>query len=390
LVDLDRTRINAIIDVAWKQEVPKGTRLITEGDLNADYFYIVQSGLFSISIADQKDGTALGSIGPGGSFGELALIYFAPRAATVEATEKATVWVIDRGNFKKILAKSADELEGEYLKLLDKVELLSPLKKDEKAALARSMTEVSFVKGELIFKQGAEGDAFYLLVDGTVDVIKDGKPKTRLKGTREKAAYFGERALLQKEPRAATLKVYSVKAKALMLDKQSFEMLLGPLEELQRRPKGGKSKLQEQPGSALLRKSRFGKIKRKDLKVLGLLGCGGFGAVELVEHEKTGNTYALKDFKDAAALKEHLWELCGCFPLYLQQLLHDGNVLGDGAELDASMDLQLVLLTISDGMFSVSQEPIWQMLLEETLIKWSVVCSKLVLIKISALTARQR
>ena len=97
-----------------------------------------------------------------------------------------------------------------------------------------------------------------------------------------------------------------------------------------------------------------------------------------------------EDFKDAAALKEHLWELCGCFPLYLQQLLHDGNVLGDGAELDASMDLQLVLLTISDGMFSVSQEPIWQMLLEETLIKWSVVCSKLVLIKISALTARQR
>ncbi|OLQ14471.1 cGMP-dependent protein kinase egl-4 [Symbiodinium microadriaticum] len=289
-------------------------------------------------------------------------------------------------------AEKHEETLTELKKLKGIVESLITAKvsKDEKAALARSMTEVSFVKGELIFKQGAEGDAFYLLVDGTVDVIKDGKPKTRLKGTREKAAYFGERALLQKEPRAATLKVYSVKAKALMLDKQSFEMLLGPLEELQRRPKGGKSKLQEQPGSALLRKSRFGKIKRKDLKVLGLLGCGGFGAVELVEHEKTGNTYALKDFKDAAALKEHLWELCGCFPLYLQQLLHDGNVLGDGAELDASMDLQLVLLTISDGMFSVSQEPIWQMLLEETLIKWSVVCSKLVLIKISALTARQR
>ncbi|CAE7039036.1 BCY1 [Symbiodinium natans] len=121
MVDLDRTRINAIIDVAWKQDVPKGTRLIREGDLEADYFYIVQSGLFSISIADQKDGKTLPSIGPGGSFGELALIYFAPRAATVEATEQASVWVIDRGNFKQILAKSADELEQENLKLLDKV-----------------------------------------------------------------------------------------------------------------------------------------------------------------------------------------------------------------------------------------------------------------------------
>ena len=32
----------------------------------------------------------------------------------------------------------------------------------------------------------------------------------------------------------------------------------------------------------------------QDLKVLGLLGCGGFGAVELVEHNVTKETYALK------------------------------------------------------------------------------------------------
>jgi len=30
------------------------------------------------------------------------------------------------------------------------------------------------------------------------------------------------------------------------------------------------------------------KIKRSDLKRIGLLGCGGFGAVELWEHSKTG------------------------------------------------------------------------------------------------------
>ena len=35
------------------------------------------------------------------------------------------------------------------------------------------------------------------------------------------------------------------------------------------------------------------------------------------------------------------------FPLSLQQLTHDGDLLEDGAGLDAPMDLQLVLLTIS-------------------------------------------
>ena len=35
-------------------------------------------------------------------------------------------------------------------------------------------------------------------------------------------------------------------------------------------------------------------IKLTDLKRLGLLGCGGFGAVTLEEHKVTGTTYALK------------------------------------------------------------------------------------------------
>jgi len=38
----------------------------------------------------------------------------------------------------------------------------------------------------------------------------------------------------------------------------------------------------------------FGPIERKQLKTLGILGCGGFGFVELVEHALTGETYALK------------------------------------------------------------------------------------------------
>jgi len=37
----------------------------------------------------------------GGSFGELALLYLVPRAATVVAKEKSSVWVIDRKNFKE-------------------------------------------------------------------------------------------------------------------------------------------------------------------------------------------------------------------------------------------------------------------------------------------------
>ena len=45
------------------------------------------------------------------------------------------------------------------------------------------------------------------------------------------AQYFGERALLNNEPRAATIRVTSKGAKALALDKEAFDLLLGPLED---------------------------------------------------------------------------------------------------------------------------------------------------------------
>ncbi|CAK9027771.1 unnamed protein product [Durusdinium trenchii] len=301
VVDLDIPRIKAICDIAWREDVAKDTKLISEGDLNADYFYIVQSGSFNVfmgdtSMAEGKAAKPVTSIGPGGSFGELALLYFAPRAATVQAADDSKVWVIDRGNFKKIMAKSSDEREAEYLKYLEKVDILSPLKKEEKAALAKCLTEFTFVKGDIIFQQGDTGDAFYLLVDGTVELLKDDKAFQRQQGVPDKAKWFGERALLKNEPRAATVKVVSTSVRTLMVDKQSFDMLLGPLEELKKRGKSGPgSKLQDGKNDATeLDLSRFGKIKRKDLKVLGLLGCGGFGAVELVEHQTTNETYALK------------------------------------------------------------------------------------------------
>ena len=52
-----------------------------------------------------------------------------------------------------------------------------------------------------------------------------------------------------------------------------------------------------------------------------------------------------EEFKDVATLKGHLREVHG-FPVYLQQLVHDGSILDDDTKLAAPMDLQLVLLTL--------------------------------------------
>mmetsp|Transcript_20629 Transcript_20629/g.37134 ORF Transcript_20629/g.37134 Transcript_20629/m.37134 type:complete len:762 (-) Transcript_20629:274-2559(-) len=311
IANLDDKKVAAITALMWKQEVKSGTAIITKGDIQADYFYVVQSGKFAITKGDGKRVSVsaaveapLGEVAAGGSFGELALLYFAPRAATVTAMVDSMVWVTARQQFKEILMKSGEAEAAEHLKHINNCEVFAPLKEDEKKELATALNEMTFKKDETIFDQGAKGTQFFLLVEGEVAVIKDGKEITKLVASAAKAQYFGEKALVENEPRAATIKVTSATANTLWVDKESFEMLLGNFKDLMTRGKDGTAAVKKVGVAPTAGDTkRFGNIKFKDLKKLGLLGCGGFGAVDMVEEATSGETYALKALSKGFVVK---------------------------------------------------------------------------------------
>eukprot|EP00420_Gonyaulax_spinifera_P036203 CAMPEP_0197884792 /NCGR_PEP_ID=MMETSP1439-20131203/11115_1 /TAXON_ID=66791 /ORGANISM="Gonyaulax spinifera, Strain CCMP409" /LENGTH=788 /DNA_ID=CAMNT_0043504535 /DNA_START=56 /DNA_END=2422 /DNA_ORIENTATION=+ len=308
-VQLDENKIKSIISKMWKEDVTEGKELIQQGDLSADYFYVVTSGSFEINKAKETQSaetaaqTSLGMINTGGSFGELALLYLAPRAATITATSPSVVAVLDRPQFKEIMVSSDKEAAKEYIKYLDKVTILAELKPEEKEKLAEALIEVSFVKDQTIFEKGEPGDYFYILIEGEVTVFIDSKNETKLKVTEKEKPCFGEKALQSKAPRAATIKVISESARALTLDKVGFDMLIGPLADIDARGKAGTATVKKVVAVKAETTKRFGVIPRQDLKRLGLLGCGGFGAVEMVEHLKSGETYALKALSKGYVVK---------------------------------------------------------------------------------------
>lgn len=314
MVTLDQARIDHITDVAWKETIPAGQEIITRGDLIADYFYIVQEGAFEIyaPAAEGEEPQCVQKPGKGDSFGELALLYLVPRAATVKAMTNSVVWVIDRMSFKSILMKVSDKKIEEYVKHLNGVEILASLLQEEKQTLAKALAEVYFEKNEVILQQGNPGSTFYIMYDGKVEVTKDGKVQTTLSADKSTATamYFGERALLHNEPRAATVRAVSATVKALALDRDSFNLLLGPLEDLMSRDESDKpvtrtaNNLREQANS--VKKGR--RIARKGLKKIGLLGCGGFGAVELWEEVETGETFAMKMLSKGYVVKTGMQE----------------------------------------------------------------------------------
>jgi cAMP-dependent protein kinase regulator len=71
----------------FEKKVTADEVIISQGD-EGDNFYVVDEGQFDVYVNDKK----VVEIGPGGSFGELALMYNTPRAATVQATSDGVLW----------------------------------------------------------------------------------------------------------------------------------------------------------------------------------------------------------------------------------------------------------------------------------------------------------
>merc|ERR1719262_444961 len=125
--------------------------------------------------------------------------------------KESIVWVIGRTCFKTILLKASDAKIDEYSKILDSVSILDALLSDEKKAIAEALVEMHFHKGEVILQEGEMGSTFFILYDGEVSVKKgDEEVSSLTASSKEKTPkFFGERALLKNEARAATIQVTS-------------------------------------------------------------------------------------------------------------------------------------------------------------------------------------
>lgn len=112
------------------------------------------------------------TIGEGGSFGELALIYGTPRAATVKASSSSDVklWGIDRDSYRRILMGSTIRKRKMYEEFLSKVSILENLDKWERLTVADALEAVSFEDEEVVVRQGESGNDFFIIVEGTAIV----------------------------------------------------------------------------------------------------------------------------------------------------------------------------------------------------------------------------
>ena len=146
---LDENERMDIFDAMFPVNAIPGEVIIHQGD-EGDNFYIIDSGEVEVGVGLSRaheshgflgfyipgfynlcmlqvlvNGEKVLTIGDGGSFGELALIYGTPRAATVKATNTdVKLWGIDRDSYRRILMGSTMRKRKLYEEFLSKVSIL--------------------------------------------------------------------------------------------------------------------------------------------------------------------------------------------------------------------------------------------------------------------------
>jgi len=228
---LDENERSDIFDAMFPSSAMPGEIIIQQGD-EGDNFYIIDQGEVEIYVGGEK----VLSIGEGGSFGELALIYGTPRAATVKAASDVKLWGIDRDSYRRILMGSTIRKRKMYEEFLAKVSILENLDKWERLTVADALEATSFEHGDAVVKQGEPGDDFYIIVDGSATVTQyraEGEESQEV-GLLGPSDYFGEIALMLDRPRAATVTAQGP-LKCVKLDRARFERVLGPCSDILKR-----------------------------------------------------------------------------------------------------------------------------------------------------------
>ncbi|KAL8009540.1 putative cGMP-dependent kinase, protein kinase-like domain superfamily, rmlC-like jelly roll [Plasmopara halstedii] len=225
---LDQGEIDEMIDVMAMVTIQASEAIITQG-MSGKCFYVLESGNCDIEV----DSKLVGTYTNGDAFGELALLYNCPRAATIRATTGCILWTVERTTFRKIMATTASATQLARVNFLKNVELLQRLSNNQMQKVAAALKLQRFGDGDYIIRQGDDGNTFYIIVEGTVRCTSraGGGEADKELMTLQRGNYFGEMALVLNEPRQANC-IAVGPVDCYVMDRSEFTKLLGPLRSL--------------------------------------------------------------------------------------------------------------------------------------------------------------
>lgn len=114
----------------------------------------------------------------------------------------------------------------EKINVIKNCPIFNNLKDDDYEKIMQLSEEFDYKKDDIIFRENEIADAFYIIVYGKVNILKEGEDgQNELLAEKKEGDVFGEMAVIDELPRSASI-IAATDLKLLKLDKNSFLQLL--------------------------------------------------------------------------------------------------------------------------------------------------------------------
>jgi cAMP-dependent protein kinase regulator len=139
---LDDREFKIVVDAMDEKRYRAGEFVIKQGEDGSELF-VVESGTLSCSklFSGKAEPTFLKKYEAGEAFGELALLYNAPRAASIASDNDSLLWSLDRDTFNNIVKDSSRKRREKYESFLEKVKILETIEPYERSVLSDAFVE---------------------------------------------------------------------------------------------------------------------------------------------------------------------------------------------------------------------------------------------------------
>lgn len=124
------------------------------------------------------------------------------------------------------MSSLADEVD-----LLRRIPLFAQIEPSKLKLLAFTSERIVFEDGQTLFKQGDEGDAAYVIIDGSAEVIINAPHSEIVLATVGRNDFVGEIAILCDVPRTATIRANSA-LETLKVSKEHFMRMMTEFPEM--------------------------------------------------------------------------------------------------------------------------------------------------------------
>ncbi len=210
--DLSRGAFLALTRAMALRRVSEGEVVLREGEAGTS-FYVVAGGRLAVSKRDDRGhAVVVAHLGEGDFFGEMALLSGAPRAATVAAETAAELLELGADALLGVAREHphlAASLRRFYRqRLLANAMALSavfrPFPRGDRKLIMERFLAREVAEGETVIREGEPSDGLYVVLDGTVEIVKRKDARTVVVGLLREGDVFGERSCLRKAPASAT------------------------------------------------------------------------------------------------------------------------------------------------------------------------------------------